>query len=508
MAVRQCFWPILSLILAVILSIMGCVEQGPQGEQGASGPPGPPGEVVTVTTPPPDVAPLPSDTGLTTRQAQPRVHFDRAVLPAEIPQVEVGPGSPARVTVAFNLTDDNGTPIDRSVLDTLRFSLSHLEVEPQTGLTHWSSDILRTQRSTITGITVTQPNDENNTPTSSTGTFTALGNGVYRYTFAARLPAGFDPTRTYRIGVQARRTPVSGRSFVDNATLDFRPDGGTRLVTRDVVKTENCQRCHAPFAFHGGIRTEVKVCVQCHTPQNTDPDTLDPIPGNPANPFFDPSNPAKPLPNPLSLNILIHRIHFGSHLKNVDEITFEVIGFNQTVFDFSTVEFPQDIRNCTVCHTGTTEANNHRTAPHRAACGACHAREWFGDPAATPPQLQPHPGGPQPDDTQCTSCHIAEGPAEFDLSVRGAHTNPQRSAQAPGVKFTLVRVEDATDGDQRVDPGHIVRVVFNIKTNAGQAILPRAMANLRLVLSGPTTDYRLQDYNGDGQKTPGDVPPG
>src|SRR4029434_2772782 len=223
MAMQRRFRSIPLFLLTVVVSMIGCVEQGPQGEQGATGPPGQPGEVVTITTPPPDVAPLPSEVGLTTRQAQPRISFDPAALPAGIPQVEVVPGSPARVTVAFRLTDDNGTPIDRSVLDALRFTLSHLDVEPQTGLTHWVSDILRTQRSTITGITVTQPNDENNTPTSSTGTFIALGNGVYRYTFATRLPEGFDPNKTYRICVQARRTPVPGRSFVDNATLDFRP---------------------------------------------------------------------------------------------------------------------------------------------------------------------------------------------------------------------------------------------------------------------------------------------
>ncbi len=501
-------WSRLLLALVVCFTMISCVEQGPPGSPGSTGPAGQPGEVVTIITPPPDVAPLPSDTGLTTRQAQPRIRFAAASLPAGVPQVAVSPGTSARVTVAFTVTDDTGTPMDRSVLDTLRFTLSHLDVAPQTGLTHWVSDIVRTQKSTITGITVTQPADENNTPASSTGTFSALGNGVYRYTFAARLPDDFVPSTTYRIGVQARRTPVPGRAFVDNATLDFRPDGGSHLLTRDVVQTENCQRCHEPFAFHGGIRTEVQVCVQCHTPQNTDPDTLDPIPGNPANPFFDPGNPTKPLPNPLNLNVLIHRIHFGSHLKNVDDITFEVIGFNQTVNDFAAVQFPQDIRNCTVCHSGTTAANNHRTAPHRAACGACHVREWFGDTGATPPTMQPHPGGPQPDDTQCTRCHIAEGPAEFDLSVRGAHTNPQRSAQAPGVQFTIIRVEDATDRDQRVDPGHAVRVVFRLQTTAGQAILPKAMATLRLVLAGPTTDYRLQDYNGNGQKTPGDVPPG
>ena len=69
------------------------------------------------------------------------------------------------------------------------------------------------------------------------------------------------------------------------------------------------------------------------------------------------------------------------------------------------------------------------------------------------------------------------------------------------MRFTLVRVEDATDGDQRVDPGHGVRVVFRIQDNAGQAITPSAMASLTLVLAGPTLDYWLQDYNGDGQLT-------
>jgi OmcA/MtrC family decaheme c-type cytochrome len=167
------------------------------------------------------------------------------------------------------------------------------------------------------------------------------------------------------------------------------------------------------------------------------------------------------------------------------------------------VQFPQDIRNCTVCHTGTTEADHYKTAPNRTACTACHVNEWFGDPATTPPGLQPHPTGPQPDDTRCTLCHTAEGAAEFDISVRGAHTNPQRSVQAPGVRFTLVRVEDATDGDQRIDPGHGVRVVFRIQDNAGQAIAPRAMGSLTLVLAGPTLDYGLQDYNGNGQLHPG-----
>jgi OmcA/MtrC family decaheme c-type cytochrome len=405
-------------------------------------------------------------------------------------------GSPARLTVAFALTDDTGAPLDRAVLDPLRFTLSHIDVEPQTGLTHWLSEIFRSQTGQtppLTGLTVLQPYEETN------GTYTALGNGVYRYTYATTLPVGFVPSTTYRVGVQARRT-IEERRFVDNATLDFRPDGGTRLATRDVVKTENCQRCHEPFAFHGGIRVETKVCVQCHTPQLTDPDHTDPIPSNPVNPLFDPKNPTKLLPNPLDLSVLVHCVHIGRELAERED--------NPIASDFSFVQFPQDIRNCTVCHTGTTEAQNYKTAPSRLACGSCHVNTWFGDPAATPPNLQPHAAGPQPDDTRCTFCHTADGAAEFDISVRGAHTNPQRSVQAPGVKFTLVRIEDATDGDQRVDPGHGVRVVFRIQDNAGQVIAPSAMASLTLVLAGSTLDYWLQDYNGDGQLTPGPAPSG
>jgi OmcA/MtrC family decaheme c-type cytochrome len=503
MAVQKHFWPILLLVLTTLVSMIGCVEDGPQGEPGPSGPAGQAGEVITITPPPADVAPLPPDTGLTPQQAQPRVHFDPARLPAGTPQVEIS-GSPARLTVAFTLTDDTGAPLDRAVLEPLRFTLSHIDVESQTGLTHWLSDIVRMQTSQtppLTGLTVPQPADENN------GTYTALGNGVYRYTFAAPFAAGFAPSKTYRVGVQARRT-IDERRFVDNATLDFRPDGDTRLATRDVVKTENCQRCHEPFAFHGGLRTEIKICVQCHTPQLTDPDTTDPIPGNPVNPHFDPNNPTQPLPNPLDLPLLVHRIHVGRELQERDDITFMVIGRNQEAHNFSFVEFPQDIRNCTVCHTGTTEATHYKTAPSRSACGACHVREWFGDPAATPPGLEPHPTGPQFDDTRCTQCHTAEGAREFDLSVSGAHTNPQRSLQASGVRFTIVGVEDATDGDERVDPGHGVRVVFRIQDNAGRAITPTSMGSLTLVLSGPTIDYWLQDYNGDGQLTPGAAPRG
>ena len=104
--------------------------------------------------------------------------------------------------------------------------------------------------------------------------------------------------------------------------------------------------------------------MQCHTPQLTDPDTTDPISGNPVNPFFNPSTPAQPLPNPLNLPLLITPYSLrtrtpGTRRHHVSQ----VIGNRQTVHNYSFVEFPQDIRNCTVCHTGTTRGGAVQDGP-------------------------------------------------------------------------------------------------------------------------------------------------
>ena len=493
MATGRDYWLgiLLMLVLGMSMSVIGCAEEGPMGEQG---PPGPPGEAGP-PGPPGPTPQIPSGE-LTPNQAQPQVSFDVADLPAEVPQVEIVTAGTAQVRIAFILTNAEGKPLALADLEPLRFTLSHLEVDAVTGLTRWLSYIFRTQQSPITGLTVMQADNETD------GTYEDLGNGVFRYTFATPLPDGFDPAETHRVGVQARRS-IDDAEFVDNATLDFRPDGGTVLATRDVVRTAACQQCHEPFAFHGGIRKEVEICVQCHTPQTTDPDTSDPIPGNPVNPHFDVSVPGQPLPNPLDFKVMIHRIHIGRKLAEEEGITYQVIGFRQQVNDYSEVGFPQEIRNCTTCHADTTEADNFKISPSREACGSCHARTWFGEPEAIPADMDIHLGGPQADDTRCTLCHASEG-SEFDISVQGTHTNPMRSMQARGVNFTIVRVEDADDGDQQVDPGHRPRVVFHIQDDDGNAISPSAMNFLRLTLAGPTTDYRTRDYDGDGIETPGE----
>ena len=359
--------------------------------------------------------------------------------------------------VTFSLTDDRGMPIDRVADEvTLRFIIARIDK---------GEDQYTDYITTPAG----QPTAEG--AATNVGFYTDLGDGVSTYEFKTALPEDFDMNVTHTVGIYARRD-VGSQRYVANATFDFVPSGGQVTTVRDVVRTKACNNCHDPLEAHGGVRRDTRLCVLCHTPQNIDPDTG----------------------NTVDFPVLAHKIHFGAELST----PYKIIGFNNTVFDFSTVEFPQNIRNCTKCHMGGTQSDNFKTEPSRAACGACHDTVNFVSGAN-------HGGGIQLDDNNCSACHLPSTGEEFDISVVGAHTIPLKSMQVPGVNFEIVKVESAEDpGDTTVAPGEHPKVTFNITTNAGETIPPKDMNFLRFVLSGPTYEYNTQDYNGDGVKLPGD----
>jgi OmcA/MtrC family decaheme c-type cytochrome len=356
------------------------------------------------------------------------------------------------ISTHFTLKDPQGLPLDRNGVNTPgSVSTSFIAATIPAGQSQYTAYTTTVQTSPITHVSATQA------ATDSGGTYTTNADGDYVYTFKTKAPASIDRTATHSIGMYGSRnlTSFGLSTYYSNFVFNFIPNGGTVTVIRDVVETSSCNQCHDPLSAHGGSRQQVPLCVLCHTPQTTDPDTG----------------------NTVDFKVMVHKIHMGSSLPSVIAGgKYEIIGFNQSVNDYSTVVFPSDVRNCTICHTPTaTQAMNYATKPTRASCGSCHDDVNFASG-------QNHAGGPQPDDNLCAQCHIPQGEIEFDASILGAHTIPTNSAQLPGTVIKLLSVANGS-------PGKSPTVTFTLKDKSGNPLSAANMASFSLILAGPTSDY-------------------
>ncbi len=372
------------------------------------------------------------------------------------------------ISVDYKLADSNGAPLDAAgVVTPGNVSVSFIAAYIPQGQTQYVAYTTRTQTSPITKVTAVQAG------TDSGGTTQPVSLGEYIYTFKQKAapPAGtYDPSATHRIGVYGSRNLSDfdlGTNY-DSATFDFVPAGGTP-TPREVIKTATCNKCHDQLAFHGGSRRGLDLCIMCHTPQTIDPDTG----------------------NTLDMKVFAHKVHMGSQLPSVKAGTpYQIIGYQQSVSDWSTVVLPSDPRRCQFCHestTGAAQADAWIKNPNRAACGACHDDVNFATG-------QNHVNLPQVDDKQCTQCHIPKGELEFDASIMGAHTIPTQSATAPGIKLNIVKVDNGTAGKAPT-------VTFTIQDNNGNGIPMSAMtaspSRLALVMAGPTSDYGYTKFGSD-----------
>lgn len=357
------------------------------------------------------------------------------------------------ITAKFKITDPQGLPLDRTGVYTPgAVSTSFIAASIPIGAEQYTAYTTRAQKSPITGNSATQAG------TDSGGTYQQVGDGEYVYTFHTKAPAGYVVSATHSIGVYSSRDLTAfdlGTSYADNV-YNFVPNGSAVTTTRDVIRTESCNKCHDPLSAHGGARRSVELCVLCHTPQTTDPDTG----------------------NTVDFKVMVHKIHAGSSLPSVQAGgKYQIIGFQQSVNDFSTVVFPADVRNCTMCHDQSTGAAQAKALfkPSQEACGACHDNVNFATG-------ENHIDLAQPDNAQCANCHTPQGELEFDASILGAHTIPRLSKQAPGNVFKLASVANAAAGKSP-------SVTFSISDKSGKAIAPASMDRLALVLAGPTSDY-------------------
>jgi len=384
--------------------------------------------------------------------AEPRVvNFVRPGLVIKILSATIA--SDGTITTRFTVTDPQGLPLDRNGVNTPgSVSTSFVAATIPAGQTQYTAYTTRVQTSPITNKSAVQAASD------SGGTYTTNADGDYTYKFATKAPASIDLGATHSIGIYATRdlTSFDLDRYYSNAVFNFLPNGGNVTVIRDVVQTTSCNQCHDPLAEHGGSRQVVELCVLCHSPQTVDPDTG----------------------NTVDLKVMVHKIHMGADLPSVVAGgKYQIIGNNQSVNDYSTVVFPSDVRNCTICHTPTaTQANNYLTQPSRASCGSCHDDVDFASG-------KNHAGGlPVTDDKLCSQCHIPQGTNEFDASILGAHTIETNSTQLSGTVVKLLSVTNGTAGKSPT-------VAFTLKDKAGNPLVPAQMGSLNLVLAGPTSDY-------------------
>ncbi len=222
------------------------------------------------------------------------------------------------IKAQIKLTDPKGLPLDREGITTpgaisTRFVVGFIP----NGQRQYISYITRQATSTITNHTATQATSD------SGGTFTKDADGLYTYTFKQKAPAGFEKGSTHSIGVWAARDlsefEMDAVANYDADVFNFVPNGSAVTVTRDVIRTQTCNKCHDPLSAHDE-RQSTGAVQSSATPRRPATRTPD---------------------NTVDMVQMTHKIHMGKDLPSVKAGGhYQIIGHSGSVADYSTVGFP------------------------------------------------------------------------------------------------------------------------------------------------------------------------
>ena len=229
----------------------------------------------------------------------------------------------------------------------------------------------------------------------------------------------FEPNKTHRIAMQLQYSDASGAVIKVNPYFDVTFDANGNAVavtdpskTRKMTDVSSCNGCHEKLALHGGGRVDTQYCVMCHNPGTTDP-----VSGNNVN-----------------LATMVHKIHSGRLLAKSPGGEDYFIGTH----DYAEVGFPQDLRNCARCHSGsnpaTPQGDNWKKVVSKEACLTCHAT-GTGSSWVTSHTTFANGGNPlNLTNAQCATCHV--GP----ISSERVHWNQNEENAA---KYKM-NIEDVT----------------------------------------------------------------
>ncbi|MDE2150202.1 MAG: OmcA/MtrC family decaheme c-type cytochrome [Gammaproteobacteria bacterium] len=248
---------------------------------------------------------------------------------------------------------------------------------------------------------------------------TSNGDGTYTVTSAVPIPGNATGSGEVAIeghpagdfngdGVYTDRVPVT-------SVIQYFPITDSTAVPRrapvDVAKCQNCHGQNDGLSLHGNNRTDnVKLCVICHNPNDTD------IAQRPIDPDATPNGVNTAAVDgleqrPINFDRMIHSIHGADFRAQLGAAAFVIYGFGGSVNNFGDVGFPGILQDCNQCHqnnsyqlplragllgttvdTHATEVANgsggkmispqsalqdvaaySRITPIAAACSACHA---------------------------------------------------------------------------------------------------------------------------------------
>jgi OmcA/MtrC family decaheme c-type cytochrome len=439
----------LAAFACLMLLLGGCSDGG----GGAAAPqvdPGPPPANTPVDPPAPTPAP-----------PQPNYYAEADEVAVTITGVTIA--SPP--VIEFQVVDGDGVALTGLTSGNVRAHVAKLVPAENGNAAYWQSYInrLKTPNVVPTNDPAVQATSERG------GTLVDNGDGTYTYTMVtditnvtSPLAVEYEPDLTHRVGFQ-----FSGGIAI-NPTYDWVPanNATSGIETLEVVATETCNTCHDPLAMHGGGRIETKLCVMCHNPGTTEPNSL----------------------TSMDFKVLIHKLHMGRDLPSVQAGgEYVIYGYRDRKHDYSKIGFPQDVNNCAKCHTGSATADHPITAavqtshgdnwaevPTMQACGSCHDDVDFSV----------HQGG-QVDNSGCESCHSITG----IVSAEFAHRNEALIASST-IDIDILSVTNTDPGDfptvtfQVTNP--LTGTAYDITTDP---LWSDSRSRLRLALAWDTADF-------------------
>jgi len=379
------------------------------------------------------------------------------------------------------------------------------------------------------------------------GTLVDNKDGTYQYTFArdikqaASIVGGltdsatglkykadlgdltYDPTLTHRLGViingaapgtgsntPGATTVVPGvnMALAGNTVYDFRPDGGAVTATRNIVDIASCASCHNGKGIgHGNSRRDPNLCVTCHTDQikygfNVESKRISPL-------VLDITTNTAVLDGRAVGNYpnMVHKLHMGNklHLTGYDFNSNSIGQFNQ-------VNWIQDPRDCTKCHSGATptdvnqavktkDGDNWKNNPSRLACGACHDNVSFTATAAeltagiTASGLMPHKGGAAADDSTCASCHAPSGAAvsPIDVDHRAETPTANNPTVITGISTISYQIKSVAVNTTTRQPSITFRILKDgvpVTSFATPTVAQSATTGVNTVVSTATAPYQ------------------